>query len=303
MATAINDATATHGFTARVDGDSVVITSGTAGLGGNAALLSIGNITKTTGAATVTAEITDVTLGAAPIAARGELDFEYFIGDTNVTASYNEGTISLGNISVEIDTSAFVIGSEQEMEVVGTDEVYTWASTTMVEQGTELTLQVGANAGKTQTIGVSVTGISTDILGLTVGLVTDDLSGPPSDDEVRARSLLLNVIGDTEVQIVNGEEMDANASGRHAISLIDKALSTVSEQRSALGAVQNRLEFAINNLDTAAENLQAAETRIRDMDMAKGMIEFTKNQILTQAATAMLAQANQMPQTVLQLLR
>ena len=84
---------------------------------------------------------------------------------------------------------------------------------------------------------------------------------------------------------------------------INSAIEQVSTQRSALGAVQNRLEHTIKNLDTSAENLQASESRIRDVDMAKEMMNFTKNNILTQAAQAMLAQANQAPQGVLQLLR
>ncbi|MER2121810.1 MAG: flagellin [Solibacillus sp.] len=87
-----------------------------------------------------------------------------------------------------------------------------------------------------------------------------------------------------------------------AITTINKALSTVSTQRSALGAVQNRLEHTINNLGATSENLTAAESRIRDTDMAKEMMGFTKNNILMQAAQSMLAQANQQPQGVLQLL-
>ncbi|HSH24096.1 MAG TPA: flagellin, partial [Massilibacterium sp.] len=88
-----------------------------------------------------------------------------------------------------------------------------------------------------------------------------------------------------------------------AITTIQTAIDKVSAERSKLGAVQNRLEHTINNLGTASENLQAAESRIRDVDMAKEMMTFTKNNILTQAAQAMLAQANQQPQGVLQLLR
>ena len=87
------------------------------------------------------------------------------------------------------------------------------------------------------------------------------------------------------------------------IDTIDKAIEKVSVQRSKLGAIQNRLEHTIKNVDNTAENLQAAESRIRDVDMAKEMMEFTKQNILQQAATAMLAQANMVPQTVLQLLR
>ncbi|PKM52698.1 MAG: flagellin [Firmicutes bacterium HGW-Firmicutes-7] len=88
-----------------------------------------------------------------------------------------------------------------------------------------------------------------------------------------------------------------------AVKVIDTAITKVSTERSKLGSVQNRLEHTINNLGTSSENLTAAESRVRDVDMAKEMMEFSKNNILTQAAQAMLAQANQAPQGVLQLLR
>lgn len=109
--------------------------------------------------------------------------------------------------------------------------------------------------------------------------------------------------------------MDAQALGINSISLttqdganvaittINDALESVSEERAKLGAMQNRLEHTIKNLDTSAENLQASESRVRDVDMAKEMMNFTKNNILQQAAQAMLAQANQQPQGILQLLR
>ena len=88
-----------------------------------------------------------------------------------------------------------------------------------------------------------------------------------------------------------------------AIETVNNAIQKVSSQRSSLGAQQNRLEHTINNLGTSSENLTAAESRIRDVDMAKEMMNQTKNSILSQAAQAMLAQANQQPQGVLQLLR
>ena len=87
-----------------------------------------------------------------------------------------------------------------------------------------------------------------------------------------------------------------------AITIISDALLSVSMARAALGAIQNRLEFKIQNLDNQAENLQAAESRIRDADMARVMTNFTRNNILFQSSTAMLAQANALPQSVLQLL-
>lgn len=97
-------------------------------------------------------------------------------------------------------------------------------------------------------------------------------------------------------------DVATRTGAENAISLLDTALKTVSSQRSKLGAVQNRLEHTISNLQVAAENLTAAESRIRDVDVALETTNFVKNQILVQAATAMLAQANAKPQSVLQLL-
>ena len=101
---------------------------------------------------------------------------------------------------------------------------------------------------------------------------------------------------------VSGIKINAQTLANNAISTINAAINKVSTQRSKLGAYQNRLEHTIKNLDNASENLAAAESRIRDVDMAKEMMEFTKQNILQQAATAMLAQANMAPQTVLKLL-
>lgn len=92
-------------------------------------------------------------------------------------------------------------------------------------------------------------------------------------------------------------------SANRAIGTIDEAMKKVNKQRADLGAYQNRLEYTMKGLAVGAENLQAAESRIRDTDMAREMVDFTKNQILTQAGTAMLAQANQTSQSVLSLLK
>ncbi|NGP45280.1 flagellin Hag [Bacillaceae bacterium SIJ1] len=134
--------------------------------------------------------------------------------------------------------------------------------------GTAIVFHIGANA--TQNISLDIA--SMDAAGLGV----DGLKGAGISTQVDA---------DT------------------AITTINNAIETVSAERSKLGAYQNRLEHTINNLGTSAENLTAAESRIRDVDMAKEMMEFTKNNILSQASQAMLAQANQQPQGVLQLLR
>ncbi len=131
--------------------------------------------------------------------------------------------------------------------------------------------QVGANSGDDQRITVEIASMSTDGLGLS-GL--NDLASATTSTD-----------------------FDAN------LTAIDAAIKTVSDQRADLGAAQNRLEHTVNNLNVSSENLAASESRIRDTDMAKEMMSFTRSQILSQAGTAMLAQANQAPQGVLSLLR
>ena len=113
-----------------------------------------------------------------------------------------------------------------------------------------------------------------------------------------AMALGLRNVGDESIMSLSAPD-DAN----RAIGTLDEALKKINKQRADLGAYQNRLEMTIKGLDVGAENLQASESRIRDTDMAAEMVEFTKDQVLSQAGTAMLAQANQSSQTVLSLLR
>ena len=113
-----------------------------------------------------------------------------------------------------------------------------------------------------------------------------------------AAGLGMRNIGDGEILSLSSPD-----SANMAIGQIDSALASVSRQRADLGAYQNRLQYAIRGLDVGAENLQAAESRIRDTDMASEMVNFTRNQIMQQAATAMLAQANLTTQSVLQLIQ
>ncbi|WP_214711582.1 MULTISPECIES: flagellin Hag [unclassified Exiguobacterium] len=111
------------------------------------------------------------------------------------------------------------------------------------------------------------------------------------------------LVGTGSGEATVGIDVSTQTAANTAITTIGTAIETVSGERSKLGATQNRLEHTINNLNTSAENLQAAESRIRDVDMAKEMMNFTKNNILNQAAQAMMSQSNQQPQAVLQLLR
>ncbi|RIW39056.1 flagellin [Bacillus salacetis] len=150
--------------------------------------------------------------------------------------------------------------------------------------------QIGANTG--QSMSLNIQDMRSAALGIT---------GNAGQAGFTASNSVTNgtndIKGEAALNISNKE--DASKS----ISIIDKAIASVSSERGKLGAVQNRLEHTINNLGTSSENLTAAESRIRDVDMAKEMMNQTKNSILSQAAQAMLAQANQQPQGVLQLLR
>jgi len=116
------------------------------------------------------------------------------------------------------------------------------------------------------------------------------------DMEISIESMTAEKLG------VDSVDISTRSGATGALETIDGALNVVSMQRASLGAYQNRLEFKIQNLNNQAENVTAAESRIRDADMAATMTEFTRNNILFQASTAMLAQANSMPQSVLQLL-
>ena len=137
-----------------------------------------------------------------------------------------------------------------------------------VDQGLVFTLQSGANMGDTTTFNV--------------GRLNNITDGTPTAGTPNAR-------------------IATQEHAQLAIATLDSAINSLSMVRANLGAIQNRLEFKIQNLDNTAENLQAAESRIRDVDMAQQMTRFTRDNILFQASTAMLAQANALPQSVLQL--
>jgi len=179
---------------------------------------------------------------------------------------------SASDTNVEIDRTALqaeVVQLIGEIDRIATDTEFNTQVLLGGEHGTAapLTIHIGANAD--QALNVVIGNMSTAAAGLNV-------AGVDISDQVVANT---------------------------AITTINAAINEVSTERASLGAFQNRLEHTINNLGTSAENLTAAESRIRDVDMAQEMMEFTRNNILSQAAQAMLAQANQLPQGVLQLLR
>ncbi|ARW00394.1 flagellin Hag [Bacillus subtilis] len=155
------------------------------------------------------------------------------------------------------------------------------------DSGKSLTFQIGANGSQQLSVNIE------SMAATAIGALDDDG----------------NLVADQTVAKIDVTKFADNAADTATVGFdaqlktVDDAINTVSKQRSKLGAVQNRLEHTINNLSASGENLTAAESRIRDVDMAKEMSDFTKNNILSQASQAMLAQANQQPQNVLQLLR
>lgn len=186
----------------------------------------------------------------------------------------------------------------------------------------DLTFQIGANEGQTMSLSINKMDSESLKVGTTytantdgsklvtadgkeATLVTDGSKGPngyyDTDDKLvyQADSALA-----ADTKVTKGIDISSSAkAASSALTTIKTAIDTVSSERAKLGAVQNRLEHTINNLGTSSENLTSAESRIRDVDMASEMMEYTKNNILTQASQAMLAQANQQPQQVLQLLK
>jgi flagellin len=160
-----------------------------------------------------------------------------------------------------------------------------------------LSFQVGANGDASSQISVKLA----DLESALEGVVTIGYGTPASDPDGIAGNAddVAAVAGSAVMAVEFGDKTKAAAS----ITAIDKAITAISSQRAELGASQNRFESTINSLKVSAENLGAAESRIRETDMASEMVKFTAKNILSQAGTAMLAQANQSTQGVLQLLR
>jgi flagellin len=167
------------------------------------------------------------------------------------------------NIKTEVDSLA------EELTRIG-DSTNFNGTKLLDGSAAALTFQVGASdvASESQVV-VDLSGADISTMGATIGALT----------------------------------FDSSANALASITAVDTAIGTVSTERAGLGALQNRFEHTINNLNVAVENLSASESRIRDTDMAAEMVNFTRAQILSQAGTAMLAQANQAPQGVLRLLQ
>lgn len=212
-------------------------------------------------------------------------------GTTNYTVTENSGTITLTQKTAAATTAA---------------TAPTATVTAAGGNGYTATLQIGANQGQNFSVQIndmraSALGISGTAAGSAVGVGTEE-----GDNVVGATFTKVGAENDLSDVTTSGEhglDVSNSTKASAAIKVFDQAIASVSSERSKLGAFQNRLEHTINNLNTSSENLTSAESRVRDVDMAKEMMTQTKSSILAQAAQAMLAQANQQPQGVLQLLR
>jgi flagellin len=215
---------------------------------------------------TMVASGTDITMSAT-------------IGGKNVTETVTVGAnsqnVSFGSLGISIE----IAGTETDANIAGGLDGLTVVTAPLVPGTTgSASFLIGSNGLNAEKLNVDFAKMDATTLG----------------------SAGANKISD---KITNNLAVDTKEKADALITVLDDAIKGVSTQRSSLGAAQNRLEHTIANLGTASENLTGAESRIRDVDMAKEMMNFSKNNILSQAAQAMLAQANSQPQGVLQLLR
>ncbi|MEA4892934.1 MAG: flagellin [Peptococcaceae bacterium] len=275
--------------------------------GGNTASL-LGVMGATSGTA-VTAVATDK-LSADP-ADINSVAFDLVLDGETVNMSVSGivntddgGSDNADAIKTGIDTALAAYGAAKGLT---SDEITALKASITVKFNENGQFEITNNSGKTlsfadknggkaaQLLGLSTEGKSVANGGLTlqVGDTNDDFNKVT----VAVDDLTATGLGLTSLNV-----SDQNAAG-NAIQTIKDAINKVSTNRANLGSLQNRLEYTINNLDTTAENMTAANSRIRDTDMAKEMMNYTKTNILTQAAQAMLAQANQQPQAILQLLQ
>ncbi len=227
----------------------------------------------------VNAALQDAGLGDKVTASLSKDDKLQFISETGKDIVLTDGTNTPLNTSFGITVATDTITNVEQVVGPGAQG-----------SGFSTSFQIGANKG--QTMSLNINDMRASALGIT---------GNAGQSGFTAENAVTN--GTTDVMAEAALNVSSKEDASNAIETLDAAIASVSSERGKLGSVQNRLEHTINNLNTSSENLTAAESRVRDVDMAKEMLNFSKENILQQAAQAMLAQAKQAPQGVLQLLR
>ncbi|RNA67561.1 flagellin [Alteribacter keqinensis] len=215
------------------------------------------------------------------------------VEDANAT-SFGDFTVT--NLTGEAVNIEVVAATDNDNDAVS-------ETTATLNDDGSVTITLAQEAGTATTTG-DISATKQDVLDAlnSVSGLSAVATDPEEDLTADAESLASEPIAAATFDANKGIDISSQAAADAAITTINDAIESVSAERSKLGAVQNRLEHTINNLGTSAENLQAAESRIRDVDMAAEMMEMTRSNILSQASQSMLAQANQQPQSVLQLL-
>ncbi|NKF06932.1 flagellin [Clostridium gasigenes] len=259
-------------------------------------------------AGTVTIDGIDLTVGAGTdVDSRFALLKTAIEADATLSAKYTVGAYTAADNKLTLTQKG---GQEGATAITSTGT--TAATTTVGSKGTAaittaassaFTYQIGANQGQQFT--ASISDMRSAALGLS-GTAGGAAAGVGATAVVGASYVATGVANDlSDVSTAGEHALDVSDATKAtaAIKVLDAATASVSAERAKLGAYSNRLEHTIANLGTSSENLTSAESRIRDVNMAKEMSTFSKNNILSQAAQAMLSQANQQPQQVLQLLR
>ena len=249
--------------------------------------------------------LTGTTVVAKDVAVTGLADGTYTVKDNKVLDSD-------GNQVGAVDATKLTVSGGNAVVMGAAKALNTDGNTIKIEGGkATVTQKVTGEAAKLASGDYEVSGLNVlkdgknvgKLTGAATGIIEINLEGGKKATIDAAALGLTTTLADKSKFTVEGLDISSRDKASSSITSIDNAIKKVSDQRSSLGAVQNRLEHTINNLGTSSENLTAAESRIRDTDMAAEMMAFTKNNILTQAAQSMLAQANQQPQGVLQLLQ
>jgi flagellin len=285
-------ATQTANDTLTINGTSVQLSAADTQTG---ALSKINAVSADTGvtASTVAEQVvfTAVEFGTAE---KGHINVNWGVSSSlGMSTSYSGGTYTVGTdmagtIQGKTATGAGLTLTSTDSTWTGTAVTFTTTGNATGTNSTDVTISksqlkfnIGANAVADEIVSFAINDMRADKLGsITSGFLDDSTTGIKSSQ---------------------GNSLTSNAAG--AVAIIDDAIADVSNERAKLGAYQkNSIESMQNNLGATLENIQSAESRIRDLDMAKEMMNFTRNQILIQAGTSMLAQANQIPQAALQLL-
>ncbi|MBU3186007.1 flagellin N-terminal helical domain-containing protein [Clostridium estertheticum] len=289
-----------------LDGSAGVSTGGTttAAVTATAGVSTLTNAALTTGNVTIDGKVLAIT-GATADLAFADLKTK-IAGDATLNAKYTVGAYTAGDNKLTLTQKAG-FESATAPTSTGTTAAVTTAGVAAAAASTSgassaFTFQIGAN--QSQTFTASFSDMRSKALGLsgTAGATAAGANG----DVTGATYVATGIANDLSDVTAVGEhalDLSTSASSSAAIKVLDEATATVSGERAKLGAYSNRLDHTIANLGTSSENLTSAESRIRDVDMAKEMSTFSKNNILNQAAQAMLVQANQQPQQVLALLR